>query len=177
MSFKKIALFSLSGLLIISVSCRKKGCTDPSATNYNPEAKKDDGTCNYYDTIEVNKAKFIGSWNINEIVDMDCNDTTDNETITFGCETENGLETCLIATITFANDSTYSQLFTQTENGTVLNTEEGSGTWVISNGTQITLCQDCECIIYNYIVTDTSFTFTGLDPEFGCTSTITAIKL
>jgi hypothetical protein len=125
----------------------------------------------------VNKAKFIGSWNINEIVDMDCNDTTDNETITFGCETENGLETCLIATITFANDSTYSQLFTQTENGTVLNTEEGSGTWVISNGTQITLCQDGECIIYNYIVTDTSFTFTGLDPEFGCTSTITAIKL
>jgi len=26
-------------------SCRKKGCTDPNSLSYNPEAKKDDGSC------------------------------------------------------------------------------------------------------------------------------------
>lgn len=28
-------------------SCKKEGCTDPTATNYNEEAKKDDGSCTY----------------------------------------------------------------------------------------------------------------------------------
>lgn len=31
------------------VSCKKKGCTDPEAINYNAEAKKDDNSCNYED--------------------------------------------------------------------------------------------------------------------------------
>lgn len=33
--------------LTILASCQKEGCTDPSATNYNPEAIKDNGLCNY----------------------------------------------------------------------------------------------------------------------------------
>ena len=36
----------ISFLLIaiaVTPSCKKKGCTDPSATNYNNKAKKDDG--------------------------------------------------------------------------------------------------------------------------------------
>ncbi len=32
---------------IALTSCKKKGCTDPAANNYNPDAKKDDGTCVY----------------------------------------------------------------------------------------------------------------------------------
>ncbi len=28
-------------------SCKKKGCTDPKATNYSEDAKKDDGSCEY----------------------------------------------------------------------------------------------------------------------------------
>ena len=39
-------------LLLIAVgvgftftACKKKGCTDPNATNFDPDAKKDDGTC------------------------------------------------------------------------------------------------------------------------------------
>lgn len=27
------------------VACKKQGCTDPNATNYDPNAKKDDGSC------------------------------------------------------------------------------------------------------------------------------------
>ena len=56
---KLYAIFAVLMCLIFSISCRKKGCTDPAATNYNPEAKKDDGSCNYdimgcMDTLSVN---------------------------------------------------------------------------------------------------------------------------
>lgn len=36
--------FFIGSLLLIS-SCKKKGCTDENALNYNAEAKKDDGSC------------------------------------------------------------------------------------------------------------------------------------
>lgn len=44
-NFTKVILIGL--LALSSVACRKEGCTDPDATNYNEEAKKDDGSCNY----------------------------------------------------------------------------------------------------------------------------------
>ncbi len=36
-----------SFLIVTIVSCKKEGCIDPLATNFNAEAKKDDGTCIY----------------------------------------------------------------------------------------------------------------------------------
>lgn len=49
---------SISILLVLLAvgfaSCRKKGCTDETAQNYNPDAKKDDGSCEYYDSATVN---------------------------------------------------------------------------------------------------------------------------
>lgn len=36
------------------VGCKKKGCTDPNATNYNKEAKKNDGSCKYATTPPIN---------------------------------------------------------------------------------------------------------------------------
>lgn len=46
---KKSLYLLLSGCLLIGVgtSCKKEGCTDPSAENYNADAKKDDGSCTY----------------------------------------------------------------------------------------------------------------------------------
>ena len=35
-------------------SCKKKGCMDEAASNYNPDAKKDDGSCVYAPTITLN---------------------------------------------------------------------------------------------------------------------------
>lgn len=35
------------GVALVLSSCNKEGCTDPSASNYNPNAKKDAGNCSY----------------------------------------------------------------------------------------------------------------------------------
>jgi hypothetical protein len=37
----------IGGAAIAVTSCKKEGCTDPNATNYSEEAKKDDGSCVY----------------------------------------------------------------------------------------------------------------------------------
>ena len=43
---KKIILFSLISAVSFS-SCKKKGCMDANANNFNAEAEKDDGSCTY----------------------------------------------------------------------------------------------------------------------------------
>ena len=43
---KKLLLI-LGFVLPIMFSCKKKGCTDPEATNYNQHAEQNDGTCEY----------------------------------------------------------------------------------------------------------------------------------
>ncbi len=44
----KTKLFLIATIILISTSsCKKKGCTDPKATNYSQEAKKDDNSCIY----------------------------------------------------------------------------------------------------------------------------------
>ncbi len=50
-------LILLSALFSIGlISCKKKGCTDPTAVNYSSEAQKDDETCNYKPTITLTGA-------------------------------------------------------------------------------------------------------------------------
>ena len=44
---KKTNLLFAVLFLVAVTSCQKKGCTDPNATNYNTEAEKDDGNCEY----------------------------------------------------------------------------------------------------------------------------------
>ena len=46
MKSKVLVLVILCSVVI--TGCKKKGCMDPSATNYNPEAEKDNGSCEYY---------------------------------------------------------------------------------------------------------------------------------
>lgn len=40
-------ILSAACLTLTMVSCKKKGCTDEKATNYDEKAKKDDGSCTY----------------------------------------------------------------------------------------------------------------------------------
>jgi hypothetical protein len=50
MNKSKIFLITLISVASIGLtSCKKEGCTDSSATNYNSEATKDDGSCKYED--------------------------------------------------------------------------------------------------------------------------------
>lgn len=49
---KKILLFTLIACAGLT-ACKKKGCTDPTANNYNADAEKDDGTCTYDNTVET----------------------------------------------------------------------------------------------------------------------------
>ena len=46
-SKKLFTLLTISVFFISLSSCKKEGCTDANASNYNSEAEKDDGTCTY----------------------------------------------------------------------------------------------------------------------------------
>ena len=50
MKLIKTTLLVLGATVLITTSCKKKGCTDSAAINYSEEASKDDGSCNY-DTL------------------------------------------------------------------------------------------------------------------------------
>ena len=43
----KLFLFALLSLTLVFSSCSREGCTDLDSVNYDPDAKKDDGSCLY----------------------------------------------------------------------------------------------------------------------------------
>ena len=47
MKVKYFFLFATALLLVLSACKKKEGCTDADASNFDPEAKKDDGSCIY----------------------------------------------------------------------------------------------------------------------------------
>ena len=52
---KKILFLVCVGLAATTItSCKKKGCTDNGAVNFNSKAKKDDGSCLYKPIIKLN---------------------------------------------------------------------------------------------------------------------------
>jgi hypothetical protein len=42
-----ILLLLMSAFIFTVSGCKKEGCTDPTSSNYDPDAKTDDGTCEY----------------------------------------------------------------------------------------------------------------------------------
>lgn len=57
----KIGMLLLGAALsITAVSCKKEGCTDATATNYDEKAKKDDGSCTY-NTTEDESLIYVSS--------------------------------------------------------------------------------------------------------------------
>ena len=78
----KLGFLALAGITVLATSCRKEGCTDETAFNYNEEAKKDDGTCQYENTATI---KFTQSWDDQDVTVADFNDlkyaNANNETM------------------------------------------------------------------------------------------------
>lgn len=44
-------ILMMTAIFTIAVSCKKEGCMDPKAENYQKKAKKDDGSCTYADDV------------------------------------------------------------------------------------------------------------------------------
>jgi hypothetical protein len=65
----------IGGSMATLSSCKKEGCTDPNATNYSDEAKKDDGSCTYAQTQgTVTKTGILSgnqTWTANNIYLLD----------------------------------------------------------------------------------------------------------
>lgn len=60
LNLRTIFLLGLAAtLFVILPSCGKKGCTDPLASNYDPDAKKDDNSCIYDSDESEEKALMI----------------------------------------------------------------------------------------------------------------------
>lgn len=52
------------GIVLISLTlgCKKEGCTDSAATNYDAEAKKDDGTCIFPEPEPDPRDPYVGNY-------------------------------------------------------------------------------------------------------------------
>ena len=60
----KNIVYLLLGTVLLS-SCKKEGCTDPIANNYNPEADINNGSCNYFSTTPFIIENTYGFPNMN----------------------------------------------------------------------------------------------------------------
>ena len=60
---KKTAILLAATVFALGfTSCKKKGCTDPTASNYSEEAKKDDGSCVFDDPYTADFKSFFQSY-------------------------------------------------------------------------------------------------------------------
>ncbi len=115
------ALVLTAGLMILTPSCKKKGCTDPTALNFNELAEKDDGSCVISESHECYNSETVTgtitedvTWTSDKIYTLDGKVVVDNN-----------------ATLTI-------------NPGTIIKGKAGSGTvasaLIISQGSKINAC-------------------------------------
>lgn len=124
---KLTVLILLAGSVSLTTACKKKGCLDADAVNYNEKAKKDDGTCNFKPVITIvgaNPATVNVGVTYNDqgatafvknggVVDVTTNltqvntSTTGSFTVTYSAENENGTTTATRLVNVVLGQSTY----------------------------------------------------------------------
>ena len=67
---KRVLLLIITGLLLVS-ACKKKGCIDEEAINFDEKAKKDDGSCEYDQSLEIPDTYSFLDENGNSTVSFD----------------------------------------------------------------------------------------------------------
>lgn len=70
-------LFLLSLVAISTTGCKKEGCTDPAANNFDVDAKDDDGSCTYDAATQSLKLMMHGKWGSSDFA-LDETITTDD---------------------------------------------------------------------------------------------------
>lgn len=58
---RKLLIFGMM-ITAVTLSCKKKGCTDVKALNYDPKAEKKDLTCRY--PMGINRDPFLGNYQV-----------------------------------------------------------------------------------------------------------------
>lgn len=94
---KQIFNITLVSVLIVLGSCSKKGCTDPTADNYDTEAEKDNGLCEY----GIDMTFYMSTTRANELSDAG---VTPPFTVEVGTSTTVGIKT--VGPFNWETDST-----------------------------------------------------------------------
>lgn len=119
-------------------SCKKEGCTDAIATNYDEDADEDDGTCEYVSD------KFVGTYIMSETVTPPTGDPYSiNYTLTIERDASNGADVRLKRLSDFSSADVLGVVSAtgttiNITNGQVIsgsNTFEINGSLSLSNGT------------------------------------------
>jgi hypothetical protein len=125
---KIIGLFLLGAMVMTTnTGCKKKGCTDSTATNYNNAAKKDDGTCLYTPIITLN-----GNASVN------VGATYTDAGATAANKDGSAVTVTTTSTVNTANKGTYTVTYTATNaNGTTtaqrtVNVVIGQDNWLVT---------------------------------------------
>jgi hypothetical protein len=126
MKTTKLLLSALVLSALVTTSCKKKGCMDETATNFNSDAKKDDGSCTFTPDITLKGASSItiavgatyeelGATATNKdgsSVDVTITSTVDNTktgtySVTYSATNEYGTSTAIRTVIVVIDQSTY----------------------------------------------------------------------